>query len=69
MKAISDAIPDGAWGKRMIMIENRNEWMRDISLPRSSVRLQVSAGDLRGVDRLGQSARLPHAAESGLYGV
>jgi hypothetical protein len=26
MKQISDALPDGAWGKRMIMIDNWNEW-------------------------------------------
>ena len=26
MKEISDALPDGAWGKRMIMIDNWNEW-------------------------------------------
>ena len=26
MKEISDALPDGAWGKRIIMIDNWNEW-------------------------------------------
>ena len=26
MKRISDALPDGAWGKRIMMIDNWNEW-------------------------------------------
>ena len=26
MKEISDSLPDGAWGKKMIMIDNWNEW-------------------------------------------
>ena len=26
MKEISDALPDGAWGKKIIMIDNWNEW-------------------------------------------
>jgi hypothetical protein len=26
MKEISDSLPDGAWGKRIIMIDNWNEW-------------------------------------------
>lgn len=26
MKEISDALPDGAWGKKIIMIDNRNKW-------------------------------------------
>ena len=26
MKAITDALPDGAWGRRIMMIDNWNEW-------------------------------------------
>ena len=26
VKEISDALPDGAWGKRIMMIDNWNEW-------------------------------------------